>query len=121
IQRDGLPLLKSNGFPVAVNESKRFINHIAAVSISRQDGAGITPGRGWRRQDPTNMRSFPEVVMGGKHVAVLMGGFSSERPVSLSSGNACVAALEGEGYRVTQIDVGRDVAAVLSDLRPDVA
>lgn len=59
--------------------------------------------------------------MGGKHVAVLMGGFSSERPVSLSSGNACVAALEGEGYRVTQIDVGRDVAAVLSDLRPDVA
>jgi D-alanine-D-alanine ligase len=59
--------------------------------------------------------------MTDKHVAVLMGGFSSERPVSLSSGNACAAALEGEGYRVTRVDVSRDVAAVLSELRPDVA
>ncbi|WP_117192505.1 D-alanine--D-alanine ligase [Rhizobium terrae] len=59
--------------------------------------------------------------MTDKHVAVLMGGFSSERPVSLSSGNACADALEGEGYRVTRVDVGRDVAAVLSDLKPDVA
>ncbi len=59
--------------------------------------------------------------MNGKHVAVLLGGFSSERPVSLSSGNACANALEGEGYRVTRVDVGRDVAAVLSELRPDVA
>ncbi|SIQ54427.1 D-alanine-D-alanine ligase [Rhizobium sp. RU35A] len=59
--------------------------------------------------------------MGGKHVAVLMGGLSSERPVSLSSGNACAAALEAEGFRVTRIDVGSDVAAVLADLRPDVA
>jgi D-alanine-D-alanine ligase len=50
-----------------------------------------------------------------------MGGWSSERPVSLSSGNACAGALEGEGYRVTRVDVGRDVAAVLSQLRPDVA
>jgi D-alanine-D-alanine ligase len=50
-----------------------------------------------------------------------MGGWSSERPVSLSSGNACADALEGEGYRVTRVDVGRDVAGVLSDLRPDVA
>lgn len=59
--------------------------------------------------------------MGGKHVAVLMGGFSSERPVSLSSGEACARALEGEGYRVTRVDVDRNVAAVLSELRPDVA
>lgn len=59
--------------------------------------------------------------MAPKHVAVLMGGFSSERPVSLSSGNACANALEAEGYRVTRIDVTRDVAAVLSELRPDVA
>ena len=59
--------------------------------------------------------------MGGKHVAVLLGGFSSERPVSLSSGNACALALEGEGYKVTRVDVGRDVAAVLDELRPDVA
>ncbi|MCO5730294.1 D-alanine--D-alanine ligase [Rhizobium sp. SSA_523] len=59
--------------------------------------------------------------MSGKHVAVLMGGLSSERPVSLSSGKACAEALEAEGFRVTRIDVDRNVAAVLSDLRPDVA
>lgn len=59
--------------------------------------------------------------MDRKHVAVLMGGFSSERPVSLSSGGACADALEAEGYRVTRVDVGRDVAAVLAELRPDVA
>jgi D-alanine-D-alanine ligase len=58
--------------------------------------------------------------MSGKHVAVLMGGFSSERPVSLSTGDACASALEGEGYRVTRVDVGRNIAAVLSELRPDV-
>lgn len=56
-----------------------------------------------------------------KHVAVLMGGFSSERPVSLSSGNACADALEAEGYRVSRVDVGRDVASVLAELKPDVA
>ncbi len=56
-----------------------------------------------------------------RHVAVLMGGLSSERPVSLSSGKACADALEGEGYRVSRIDVGRDVASVLAELRPDVA
>jgi len=55
-----------------------------------------------------------------KHVAVLMGGFSSERPVSLSSGKACADALEAEGYRVTRVDVGRDVGQVLAELRPDV-
>ena len=58
--------------------------------------------------------------MSGKHVAVLMGGFSSERPVSLASGKACADALEAEGYRVTRIDVERNVAAVLAELRPDV-
>ncbi|QND47575.1 D-alanine--D-alanine ligase [Rhizobium lusitanum] len=57
---------------------------------------------------------------GGKHVAVLLGGFSSERPVSLSSGNACADALEAEGYRVTRVDVERDVSARLADLKPDV-
>ena len=49
-----------------------------------------------------------------KHVAVLMGGWSNERPVSLSSGNACADALEEAGYRVTRVDVGRDVGAVLA-------
>ena len=56
-----------------------------------------------------------------KHVAVLMGGVSSERPVSLSSGNACADALEAAGYRVSRVDVGYDVATVLSELKPDVA
>ncbi|WP_173932084.1 D-alanine--D-alanine ligase [Chelativorans sp. Marseille-P2723] len=59
--------------------------------------------------------------MKNKHIAVLMGGFSSERPVSLSSGEACARALEAEGYRVTRVDVARDVARVLEDLGPDVA
>ncbi|HEY4406161.1 MAG TPA: D-alanine--D-alanine ligase [Xanthobacteraceae bacterium] len=57
----------------------------------------------------------------GKHVAVLMGGWSAERDVSLRSGAACAAALERLGYRVTPIDVARDVAAVLTELKPDVA
>lgn len=56
-----------------------------------------------------------------KHVAVLMGGWDSERPVSLNSGNACAGALEAAGFRVTRIDVDRDIAATLAALRPDVA
>jgi D-alanine-D-alanine ligase len=56
-----------------------------------------------------------------KHVAVLMGGLSSERSVSLRSGEACAKALEGEGFRVTRVDVGRDVAEVLTRLAPDAA
>lgn len=56
-----------------------------------------------------------------KHVAVLMGGISSERGVSLSSGTSCANALESVGYRVTRVDVGRDIAHVLSELKPDVA
>ena len=59
--------------------------------------------------------------MSGKHVAVLMGGFSSERPVSLASGAPCADALEGAGYRVTRVDVDHDIARVLGDLKPDVA
>jgi D-alanine-D-alanine ligase len=50
-----------------------------------------------------------------------MGGWSSERPVSLSSGNACADALEAGGFRVTRIDVQRDITEVLARLRPDVA
>ena len=56
-----------------------------------------------------------------KHVAVLMGGWSAERPVSLNSGRGCAAALESVGYRVSRIDVGRDIADVLAKLKPDVA
>ena len=56
-----------------------------------------------------------------KHVAVLMGGWSSEREVSLNSGNACAGALERAGYRITKVDVDRDIGRTLADLKPDVA
>jgi D-alanine-D-alanine ligase len=56
-----------------------------------------------------------------KHVAVLMGGWSSEREVSLRSGEACAKAAERAGFRVTRVDVARDVATVLDRLKPDVA
>ena len=55
-----------------------------------------------------------------RHVAVLMGGWSAEREVSLNSGAACAAALESTGYRVTRIDADRSLAGRLSDLKPDV-
>jgi D-alanine-D-alanine ligase len=56
-----------------------------------------------------------------KHVAVLMGGWSAERDVSLRSGKACADALSRLGYRVTPMDVGRDIAAALTVAKPDVA
>lgn len=57
----------------------------------------------------------------GKHVAVLMGGWSSERPVSLATGQPCADALERAGYTVTRVDVDRSIAQTLHDLKPDVA
>jgi D-alanine-D-alanine ligase len=57
-----------------------------------------------------------------KHVAVLMGGWSAEREVSLRSGKACADALDRSGhYKVSRIDVTRDIAATLSALKPDCA
>jgi D-alanine-D-alanine ligase len=56
-----------------------------------------------------------------KHVAVLMGGLSNERPVSLSTGKGCAEALRRAGYRVTELDVGYDVAERLREIAPDVA
>ena len=56
-----------------------------------------------------------------KHVAVLMGGWSAEREVSLRSGVACARALRDEGFQVTEIDVTRDIAQTLARLKPDVA
>jgi len=54
------------------------------------------------------------------HVAVVMGGLSAEREVSLTSGEACAVALEQRGYRVSRVDAGRDLPMVLAELRPDV-
>jgi D-alanine-D-alanine ligase len=56
-----------------------------------------------------------------KHVAVLMGGWSAEREVSLRSGKACADALERTGHRVSRVDVDREVAATLRALKPEVA
>jgi D-alanine-D-alanine ligase len=54
------------------------------------------------------------------HVAVLMGGWSAEREVSLSSGAGVADALEGLGHKVTRIDMDRNLAQVLEAVRPDV-
>ncbi|MBO6816027.1 MAG: D-alanine--D-alanine ligase [Rhizobiaceae bacterium] len=59
--------------------------------------------------------------MPNKHVAVLMGGWSSEREVSLSSGHACAEGLRNAGYKVTQVDVDRNISSTLRELKPDVA
>ena len=57
-----------------------------------------------------------------KRVAVLMGGWSAEREVSLASGRDCATALREAGYEVETIDVGRDLSALIRRLtpRPDV-
>jgi len=55
-----------------------------------------------------------------KHIAVLKGGWSAEREVSLVSGAACAKALGELGHKVTEIDMGRDIAQVLAATKPDV-
>jgi D-alanine-D-alanine ligase len=56
-----------------------------------------------------------------KKIGVLMGGLSSEREVSLSSGNAILEALRGRGYNAVSIDVGRDVAERIRQAGIEVA
>lgn len=58
--------------------------------------------------------------LAGHHVALLMGGLSAEREVSLSSGQECGKALERLGAKVSYVDAGRDLAQVLTALKPDV-
>ncbi len=53
-----------------------------------------------------------------QHVAVLMGGLSAERAVSLNSGRACAAALREKGYAVSEVDVSRDLGALVKALTP---
>lgn len=54
----------------------------------------------------------------GSRVAVLMGGLSAEREVSLSSGHECAKALRAAGYDVVALDAGRDLAARLAEINP---
>lgn len=58
--------------------------------------------------------------LAGHHVAVLLGGPSSEREVSLVSGAACAEALERLGAKVSRVDAHRDLGEVLAKLKPDV-
>jgi D-alanine-D-alanine ligase len=59
-------------------------------------------------------------VRGPWHVAVLMGGWSAERPVSLMSGEGVAKALEGRGHKVTRIDMDRDIPMKIAEARPDI-
>jgi D-alanine-D-alanine ligase len=58
--------------------------------------------------------------LSGRHIALLYGGISSERAVSLVSGKACGEALERLGAKVSWVDAGRDLAQVLANLKPDL-
>jgi D-alanine-D-alanine ligase len=61
-----------------------------------------------------------DAPLAGRHIAILLGGPSSEREVSLVSGEACAGALERLGARVTRVDPGKDVAQVLTKVAPDL-
>jgi len=73
-----------------------------------------------RRRESASAAEGQNLSM-SKHVAVLMGGWSAERDVSLRSGKACADALSRLGYRVTPLDVTPDVAAALKAASPDIA
>lgn len=61
------------------------------------------------------------MITRGKRIAVLLGGFSSEREISLVSGAAVAKALSARGHEVIPIDVGPNVAFSLSEAQPEVA
>lgn len=67
-----------------------------------------------------NQEDWQTVTLSKLHVAVLMGGWSSERPVSLMSGEGVAKALEAKGHQVTRIDMDRQVALRLAEAKPDV-
>ncbi len=67
-----------------------------------------------------NTKSGNREVTDNLHIAVLMGGWSAERPVSLMSGAGVADALERNGHRVTRIDMDRDLAAKLVETKPDI-
>src|ERR1044071_4717214 len=55
------------------------------------------------------------------HVVILMGGWSSEREVSLTSGRGVAEALRERGWsKITELDMERDVAVRLAELKPDI-
>ena len=82
-----------------------------------REHSGVDAGVGGHPHRPARQPGAGRMT---RHVAVLMGGLSAEREVSLVSGEACAKALEEQGYPVTRIDVGRDLHEVLARTRPDV-
>lgn len=60
------------------------------------------------------------MTKGPWHIAVLMGGWANERPVSLMSGAGVADALESKGHKVTRIDMDRTVAAKIAEAAPDI-
>ena len=93
--------------PISRRSAKRCGGACGSIRASSCTGRSGGSGRNGRLERPTARKGIRGMT---KHVAVLLGGLSAEREVSLSTGTACANALEGEGYRVTRIDVGRDVA-----------
>jgi D-alanine-D-alanine ligase len=63
---------------------------------------------------------IPENNKYDKHIAVLMGGISTEREVSMSSAKAVVTHLKMLNHKVTAIDMGRDISSVLQQIKPDI-
>lgn len=57
---------------------------------------------------------------GKKHIAVVGGGMSAEREVSLVSSKGVVASLVRSGYKVTFVDMGADIATILANIKPDI-
>jgi D-alanine-D-alanine ligase len=70
--------------------------------------------------NPTGGPTMSVSASSKPHVAVLMGGWANEREVSLMSGNGVADALESRGYKVTRIDMDRQVAARIAEAAPDV-
>ncbi len=66
------------------------------------------------------MTSFESAPLAGRRIAVLMGGLSPEREVSLVSGRAYAQSLARMGAEVIEIDAGRDIAQALTAVRPDL-
>ena len=64
----------------------------------------------------TDLPTLPDNI----RIAVLMGGWANERPVSLMSGEGVAKALEARGHKVTRIDMDRQVAARIAEAAPDV-
>eukprot|EP01039_Chlorochromonas_danica_P016271 gene16271-19230_t len=67
------------------------------------------------------MTKEPKGPLAGRRIAVLMGGLSPERPVSLVSGRAYADALKRLGAEVLEVDAGRDLRDVLTRLKPELA